>query len=569
MTSKTTSPIGADALLQTLKQSGIPRIFAYPGGAILPIYDRLPQYDIERILVRHEQGAGFAAQGVSRASDQVGVCLATSGPGATNLVTAIADARLDSVPMVAITGNVFTHLIGSDAFQEVDIIGICDPIVKHSFFITKADDIPAAVQEALFLARSGRPGPVLVDITKTAQTEPLSPEIWEALQQPAHQFFNPHRGTAPSEDLSQLPKVVETFKTSQRPLAILGHGVWWSGAQQAVQKCLEAANIPFVWTVHGIGALPSDHPQSLGMLGMHGTATANYATHHADLIFGIGIRFDDRITAKLETFCENKKFVHMDIDPSEFNKNVPAIPLQGDLKSTIPQLTDALPAGDFAAWWKALQQKQKDWPLPAINKQKLTETRVLQAIFDQLDDQAAVVVDVGQHQMWAAQRFPGKSNQRFINSGGLGSMGFSLPTAMGAVYSGRETWSISGDGGFQMNLQELATIAQEQLPLKIVILNNSFLGMVRQWQELFYQKNYVDTPLYNPDFVAVAKAYGIEGLLVDQPEQLSEAVEKLKQASGSILVEFKVEKEENVFPMVPAGDSLGRTLLDRKKRIDE
>lgn len=565
---------GAEALLKALENHGTTEMYAYPGGAVLPIYDAMAHSPIRRILVRHEQAAAFAAQGYSRSTQGVGVCLATSGPGATNLVTGIADAMLDSIPMVAITGNVFKHLIGSDAFQETDIVGICEPIVKHSYFIESADDIPRVIAEAFHLAASGRPGPVLVDIPKCEQMAEVSQAIADQIE--ANQPFDlelpgysHEQATCPNE----LSQAVALLKAAKRPVVIYGHGVVLSNAEGDLADFLDKTNIPNAWTLHGIGAYNGQADLSLGMLGMHGTGAANFAVHHADLILGIGIRFDDRITGKLTEFGRNKKIIHFDIDPSEFDKNVAAdARLCGQIHDTLPALTAQLD-GDLKNQWNDWNQKlinkKTAWPLDTGSTEKLTEISVINQLYETVGEDDVVLVDVGQHQMWAAQRFFPKKSRKFLTSGGLGTMGFSLPTSIGATFSNHPVWSISGDGGFQMNSQELATIAQDNLPVKIMILNNSFLGMVRQWQELFYDKNYVDTPLKNPDFVKLGEAYGIPSFKAETIEESAALIKKMKHFEGPILVEFKLAKEENVFPMVPAGDSLGETLLNKTSKIDK
>ena len=566
--------IGAQALLKALENHQVTEMYAYPGGAVLPIYDAMSGSSIRRILVRHEQAAAFAAQGYSRSTREVGVCLATSGPGATNLVTGIADAMLDSIPMVAITGNVFKHLIGTDAFQETDIIGICEPIVKHSYFVEDANDIPRVVAEAFHLAQSGRPGPVLIDIPKCQQIETINPEIAAQLErQEPFDMELPGYKLVPKVEANEIYSAIKLIEEAQQPIVIYGHGVVLSHAEEALKDFLEKTDIPNVWTLHGIGGYDNTADLSLGMLGMHGTGAANFAVHNADLILGIGIRFDDRITGKLSEFKSNKKFVHFDIDSSEFNKNVPAaVRLHGQIRDTLPLLTQAAPEnlGDrWSGWNQVLLAKKSDWPLEPTPSGKLTEITVLNQLYDQLGTEDIVLVDVGQHQMWAAQRFFPQKSRKFLTSGGLGTMGFSLPTAMGATLSGHPVWSISGDGGFQMNSQELATIAQDNLPVKIIILNNSFLGMVRQWQELFYDKNYVDTPLANPDFVKLGEAYGIPSFRATTPEESADLLQKMQSYTGPILVEFKVEKEENVFPMVPVGESLGDTMLNTTDKISK
>ena len=566
--------IGADALLKSLENHGVSEIFAYPGGAVLPIYDRMPTYGIRRILVRHEQAAAFAAAGFSRACQKVGVCLATSGPGATNLVTGIADAKMDSVPMVVITGNVFQHLIGSDAFQEIDIVGICEPIVKHSYFVETAADLPRILSEAFHLAASGRPGPVLIDIPKSVQIEKIDPQIWQKIQNKEN-FEHDLPGYQPKKivrnNQAEIQNAADLIAASRRPVAIIGHGAVLSNAEKAVQKFLHQTQIPSVWTLHGIGVVDPFAPRSLGMLGMHGTGAANFAVHNADLVISIGSRFDDRITGDLAIFQKDKKFIHFDIDPAEFDKNVKIhARIEGEILENLPQITEKcteINPAIFDNWNKILDTKQKKWPLEKSGK--MTEISVLNQIFAKMKKDAVVAVDVGQHQMWAAQRFPSSLTRKFLTSGGLGSMGFSLPSAMGAAFAGFETWSISGDGGFQMNCQELATLVQDKIPVKIIILNNSFLGMVRQWQEMFYGKNYVDTPLQNPDFFALGKAFGIPSFRAETSADCESVLEKMKNFNdGPILAEMVVEREMNVFPMVPAGSSLGETMLDVHSKID-
>ena len=563
--------IGADILLSRLIHHGVHQIFAYPGGAVLPIYDCMPKHKIRRILVRNEQGAAFAAQGYSRATDEVGVCLATSGPGATNLVTGIADAKMDSVPMIAITGNVFGHLIGSDAFQETDIVGICEPIVKHSYFIEKAEDIPRILAEAFHLAKSGRPGPVLVDIPKSVQIEEVSAEITQKIKaQEDFAFDLPGYSTKVITETDEINKAINIIEKAERPVVIFGHGIILGNAEKELRTFLEKTQIPATWTLHGIGGIDPQNPLAFGMLGMHGLATANYAVHHADLIIGMGIRFDDRITGIVSEFHKGTKIIHFDIDHSEFNKIIPTdASIAGDLKETLPLLTKQAVAPKAKEWLTKLQNKATQWPLNGNKEGKLTEVSVINELNKLLKEDDVLVVDVGQHEMWSAQRSVATKPKKFLASGGLGTMGFSLPSAMGACFSGHKTWSISGDGGIQMNIQELGTIAQDNIPVKIIILNNGFLGMVRQWQDLFYNKNYVDTPLWNPDFVKIGEAYSIPSFKASTPEEASILLEKMNNHNGPILGEFVVEREENVFPMVPAGAHLGDTLLRQNHRLED
>ena len=560
--------IGADALLEALKNEWVTQIFGYPGGAVLPLYDRLPCHDIAHILVRHEQGAGFAAAGYARVTGNVWVCLATSWPWATNLVTAIADAKLDSIPLVAITGNVFKHLIGSDAFQEVDTVGIVEPIVKHAFFVGNADDIENVVYEAFHLARSGRPGPVLIDITKNAQADTLISPFQGKIS------LQKKSENSPSF-IPEIDKARQAIEWSKKPIIIYGHGVTLGNAHRELEDFLEKSGIPAVWTFLGIGGVDETKPRRYGMLGMHGTMASNFAVHNADCIIGIGIRFDDRIYGKLTEFQKDKHIVHFDIDPSEFGKNVKNYAsIMGDVRDTLPCMTDALwVTEDMRSEWNQWNEKiaaiAEEHPLETNQeecsmgwqKKPFTQISVIDMLYEIKHDQDIVVVDVGQHQMWSAQRFLSKYPRTFHGSGGLGTMWFSLPTAIGATYgTDRTVWSISWDGGIQMNIQELGTIMAENIPVKIIILNNSFLGMVRQWQELFYGHNYVDTPMKNPDFAKIAEAYGIKWMTARSHAEGREALNYMKNYAGPILCNFIVENESNVYPMVPAGQSLGATI---------
>ena len=566
--------IGSDILLKTLEQKGVKEIFSYPGGAVLPIFDRMPNYDIRRILVRHEQAAAFAAAGFARATNEVGVCLATSGPGATNLVTGIADAKLDSIPMVVITGNVMKHLIGSDAFQEVDMVGICEPIVKQAYFVESIEDLAQTLHEAFYLAKSGRPGPVLVDIPKCVQAAEVSNFLWNNIFESPIEVDLPGQKPADFIDTSSIEAAADLIMQAKKPIVIYGHGVILSGAEKCLSDFLEKTGMPSTWTLHGIGAADGTTDLSLGMLGMHGTGAANFSVSKADLIIGIGIRFDDRITGVLADFQLNKKIIHIDVDPSEINKNVMVnVPLCGDASQILPLLTQAVDekvSENFINWTNLVLEKKAKWVLHGEKKGKLTEISVINSLYKKIEQDDIVTVDVGQHEMWSAQRFFTSKSRKFLASGGLGTMGFSLPTAMGAAFSGNRVWSISGDGGIQMNIQELATLMQDKIPVKIIILNNGFLGMVRQWQELFYDKNYVDTPLFNPDFKALGEAYGIKSLRAGTSAEMESALDEMNAYNeGPILCEFVLEKEENVFPMVPVGKTLGETLLSANESIDK
>jgi acetolactate synthase I/II/III large subunit len=558
---------GSEILLEGLLEQGVTDIFGYPGGSVIPLYDTILRYpQLRHILVRHEQGAAFAANGYARASGKVGVCLATSGPGATNLVTGIADAMMDSIPMIAITGQVYAHLIGSDAFQETDAIGIMIPIVKHSYSVTSPEELGKVLVEAFHIAKTGRPGPVHIDITKNA-----------FLEKTEHKGFSKEihlTGYKPTIEANdrQITRATELIEKSKHPVAIVGHGVIIADAFSEVSSFLERANIPAVSTLLGIGGISSDHPCNLGMLGMHGQVYANYAVHNADLIISLGSRFDDRITGKLGEFQRQAKVIHFDIDPAELGKNIfPHVPVVGDLKNAIQKILQKLPKKEYSEWWQTINEWKEEFAVAKVHachtkrsENSLRAWDVLDILAEETNGDAIVVPDVGQHQMWTAQRFPAKKPRTHLYSGGLGAMGFSLPTAMGAKIACPEVevWSISGDGGFQMNSQELMTIVQEKLPLKIAILNNNFLGMVRQWQELFNNKAYSFVNMQNPDFVKLGEAYGIKSFRVEQKEEAREVIKKARAFDGPVLIEFKIAMEENVFPMVPQGASLGETRIE-------
>ncbi|MEI7510571.1 MAG: biosynthetic-type acetolactate synthase large subunit [Candidatus Peregrinibacteria bacterium] len=558
---------GGEILLEGLLHNGVQDIFGYPGGSVIPLYDTLLKYpQLRHILVRHEQGAAFAANGYSRASGKVGVCLATSGPGATNLVTGVADAMMDSVPMIVITGQVFAHLIGTDAFQETDAIGIMMPVVKHSYEVTQAEDLAEVIQEAFHIASTGRPGPVHIDITKNAFLEQVEFDGF-------HDEINiPGYKPTIIPNAPQIKKAVEVIAESKRPIAIVGHGALISGASSEVIAFLEKADIPCVQTLLGLSTVYSGHPLDLGLLGMHGQVYANNAVHNADLIISIGSRFDDRITGRLKDFHRQAKIIHFDIDPAEVGKNVPAhIPVVGDLKKSIEAVLKLLPVFHHTAWKEQIEQWKEEFAIPKVHAchterciNAMRAWDVIEALAEETDGDIVIVPDVGQHQMWVAQGFPYKKPYSHLYSGGLGSMGFSLPAAMGAAVAcpEKEVWSISGDGGFQMNSQELMTIVQEKIPLKIGIFNNNFLGMVRQWQELFQDKAYSFVNMQNPDFVKLAEAYGIPAFRAETKKEAHEAIKKARAINGPALIEFKIAMEENVFPMVPQGASLGETRVE-------
>ena len=548
---------GAEIIWESLLREGVRHVFGYPGGAILPTYGALARYDIKHILVRHEQGATHMADGYARASGGVGVALATSGPGATNMVTGIATAMMDSSPIVCITGQVHSKVIGFDAFQETDITGVTLPITKHNYLVTRPEDIAPSIREAFLIAQSGRPGPVLVDITKDAQQGSCLFD-WEAAapQQPAYRPN--HTATA-----SDYQKALELIRASRRPLILAGHGVLISGASRSLKTFAERAGIPVALTLLGLGAFPASHPLNLGMMGMHGEAWVNQAIQEADLLLAFGMRFDDRVTGNLATYAQNAKKIHIEIDPSEINKNVQVdVALIGDLMEVLDVLLEDLQPVDSAAWLGQIQALKGDSAVRDIqnlpDNGHLYAAHVINDLWRETRGRALVVTDVGQHQMWEAQYYHHEEPRSLITSGGLGTMGFALPAAIGAKFArpDAEVWVVAGDGGFQMTMAELATLAQEKIKLNIAIINNGYLGMVRQWQEFFYDKQYTATPLLNPDFVKLAEAFGIRGIAVHQRGQVSAAVESARQDPGPVLLDFHVEQEDSVYPMVAAGADL-------------
>jgi len=557
---------GAQILCESLLKEGVDVLFGYPGGVVLPLFDTFPQYPgLRHILVRHEQGAAHAADGYARATGKVGVCLATSGPGATNLVTGIANANLDSVPMVAITGQVARAFIGKDAFQEVDITGITLPVTKHNYLVLETSQLASIVKEAFFLARTGRPGPVLIDIPKDVFIEEIEYKEPGKVDLPG---YKPMLQGHPA----QIKKAAEIInRASQKPLIIAGRGVAISGAFEQLKQLSEVAHIPVVTTLLGIGTFPESHTLSYGMLGMHGMVYANWAVDAADLIIAIGMRFDDRATSKVSEFAPNARIIHIDLDPAEIGKNVRVdIPIVGDVKEVLTQLLKLVKPNLHREWLEELDTWRKDHPMVNArirNSRNLLPQFVVRKIYEVTKGNAIIVTGVGQNQMWAAQHYWYDRPNTFISSGGLGTMGFELPAAMGVkVGKPEETvWCIAGDGGFQMTLHELATVVQEKVAVKIAILNNGYLGMVRQWQDLFYEKRYVDTPLACPDFVKLAEAYCIPGLHVKHKAEVIPAIEKAMATDGPFLINFEVEPEENVYPMVPSGEALSKVLEEPQK----
>ncbi|MBO9698773.1 MAG: biosynthetic-type acetolactate synthase large subunit [Sporocytophaga sp.] len=552
---------GAEYIVKLIELLGAEDLFAYPGGAILPIYDALAFSKLNSVLVRHEQGASFAANGYARVAGKPGFCLATSGPGATNLVTGIADAYADSVPMIAITGQVALHLVGTDAFQETDITGICIPITKKTYLITKLEDAASIFQEAYKICIEGRPGPVLIDIPRSVQGNFIDlDEDWEQhFQKPQP----PKKCLTTNEDIH---KAATLIKNAKKPLVIAGHGVLLAKAWDELREFVHRENIPVISTILGTGAMEYNDPLFFQWLGMHGMKYANLAVQESDLIIALGIRFDDRITGTLATFAPKAKIIHCDIDRSEHGKNVKTdVFLHGDLKLVLPQLPDTRDSGNSKAraeWLMNLNDSREEFPILLPDYTDFNEVTAIKVLEEMMAPDAIVTTDVGQHQMWAAQYIVRMQPNHFLTSGGLGSMGFGLPAAMGAQAAApdKDVWCITGDGSFQMNIQELMTCVQEKWPIKILLLDNSYLGMVRQWQEQFYAKNYSGVELMNPDFVLLAKAFGLESVSVETVDQLKAAVNKAHNLDKPFLIHAKVKKEENVLPMVAPGTSLSDTI---------
>jgi acetolactate synthase I/II/III large subunit len=549
---------GASILWECLEREGVKHVFGYPGGAILPVYDALKHSKIHHVLVRHEQGATHMADGYARASGEVGVAVATSGPGATNMVTGIATAMLDSIPIVCITGQVGSKLIGSDAFQETDITGVTLPITKHNYLVTHANEVARTIREAFYVARSGRPGPVLVDITKDAQQSSCEFD-WEAAK-PQLPGYRPDLSPAPEE----YERALELIHNSKRPVILGGHGIIVSGAMREVRDFAERAGIPVAMTLLGLGAFPASHPLNLGMMGMHGEAWVNHTIQEADLLLAFGMRFDDRVTGTLKTYAPNAKKIHIEIDPAEINKNVKVdVPLVGDLREVLLELMPHVESIDRSEWLDSIDKLKGDSAVRDIqnlpDSGHLYAAHVINDLWRQTrDGNTIVVTDVGQHQMWEAQYYKHEHPRTLITSGGLGTMGFALPAAIGAKVAcpDAEVWVVVGDGGFQMTMCELATLVQENLKIHIAIINNGFLGMVRQWQEFFYDRNYAATPLLNPDFAKLAEAYGIRSMTISERFEVVPAVESARQHPGPVLIDFKVEQEDTVYPMVAAGAAL-------------
>jgi len=548
---------GAQILIESLKREGVAVIFGYPGGQVLPLFDKIYDSEIRFILTRHEQAAAHAADGYARATGKPGVCIATSGPGATNLTTGIATAYMDSIPMVAITGQVKTSVIGNDAFQEADITGITRPITKYNYLVKNVKGLAQVVREAFHIASTGRPGPVLIDIPSDIQqqeTEFIWPETIEIRGYKPTYFGHP----------GQIKKAAKLIARAKKPIIYAGGGVITSGAHQELKELAERLNIPVTWTLMGIGGFPSTHPLALGMLGMHGTAYANHAIMGADLIIAVGARFDDRVTGRLDVFARDAKIIHIDIDPSSISKNVGVeIPVVGDAKNAIGQLLEELdkPA-ETLDWLKTIESWKKKYPMKYGEKGKLKPQYVIEQIYEATKGEAIITTEVGQNQMWAAQWYKYSSPRTFISSGGLGTMGYGFPAAMGAKIGCPEkiVFDVAGDGSIQMNIQELATSVCNKINVKVAILNNGYLGMVRQWQELFYRKRYSHTCLYNPDFVKLAESYGAVGLRVTKKEEVRPALDKAIATDNTVFIDFEIEPEENVYPMVPVGEAINNMI---------
>ncbi|RCL65715.1 MAG: biosynthetic-type acetolactate synthase large subunit [Cryomorphaceae bacterium] len=557
---------GAEAVIRCLIEEGVDLIYGYPGGAIMPIYDELYKFQdkLNHVLTRHEQGATHAAQGYSRVSGKVGVVTATSGPGATNLVTGIADAQIDSTPMVCITGQVASHLLGSDAFQETDIIGISTPVTKWNCQITKAVDIPKVLAKAFYIAKSGRPGPVLIDITKDAQFEMMDFHYEKCY---SVRSYIP----TPKYSINDIEKAVKLIDSSKKPLIVWGQGVILGNAENEFKEFIEKTGIPAAWTILGLSGLPTEHPLNVGMVGMHGNYGPNVLTNECDLLIAIGMRFDDRVTGNLETYAKQAKIIHFEIDPAEINKNVDVdIAILGNVKETIPKVTNLIKKNSHKKWLNKFhtfyeieyEKVIKDDIHPS--KDGLTMGEVIREINEASDGNAIIVTDVGQHQMVACRYASFKESKSNVTSGGLGTMGFALPAALGAKMGApeREVVAIIGDGGYQMTIQELGTIFQTGAAVKIVVLNNEYLGMVRQWQQMFFEKRYASTEMINPDFVAIAKGYYIDAKKIEKRDELKTSITNMMNSNKPYFLEVKVEKEANVFPMIPSGASVSDIRLE-------
>ncbi|HAA94216.1 MAG TPA: biosynthetic-type acetolactate synthase large subunit [Dehalococcoidia bacterium] len=552
---------GAEIICESLLREGVEVIFGHPGGAILPLYDALWSYpQLRHILVRHEQAAAHAADGYSRVTGKVGVCIATSGPGATNLVTGIMGAKADSVPMVAITGQVSRASLGTEAFQECDICSIAASCTKKTFMVMTPSDLAPTIREAFYVAQEGRPGPVLIDVPRDVQLELTEAEYPEVVGVPMPEVS--------PEALQGIQEAARLIKQAERPVIISGHGILASGANEELKQLAERSGIPVITTLLGLGGFPGGHPLSLGMLGMHGMYWANLAVHEADLIVGVGMRFDDRVTGKVDTFAPHARIIHMDIDPNQVGRNVPVeVPIIGDAKASLQKLVPLVENTPRPDWMGYIENLKQEHPSLGIPPSDSLQTQHVISNLDtilQEDPQTTVVTGVGQHQMWAAQFLSFNQTNSFVSSGGLGAMGFELPAAMGVQVArpGTPVWAIAGDGGFQMTLQELVTVSEEKLPVKIALINNGHLGMVRQWQEMYFENHLKAVPVPGPDFVKLAEAYGVGAVRVSEQEDVLPAMRKAQAHDGPFLIEFVVDSTTNVYPMVPPGGSLADTIED-------
>ncbi len=557
---------GSQAVILSLLEEGVDTIFGYPGGAIMPIYDALYDHDksVKHILTRHEQGAVHAADGYARVTGKPGVCFATSGPGATNLITGIANAMLDSIPMVCIVGQVASPLLGTDAFQESDVVGISMPVTKWNYQITSPDEIPETIAQAFYIAKSGRPGPVLIDITKDAQFGELDY---------TYKKCRKIRSYVPEAPVNpfKVKEAAEIIDAAKKPLLLFGQGVIIGSAEEELKAFVEKTGTPAAWTLLGLSAMPTDHPLNVGMLGMHGNYGPNLLTNEADVIIAVGMRFDDRVTGKVSSYAANAKIIHLEIDPAEINKIKNAdVAILGNAKKSLKMLTDNVKANRHDDWLNRFKECSKIEDEKIIHKELfpekpgLTMGEVIRIAGDKTNHEAILVTDVGQHQMVASRYFKFRHPRSNVTSGGLGTMGFGLPAGMGAQLGApnRTVFAVIGDGGFQMTIQELGTIAQNKLPVKIIVLNNNFLGMVRQWQQLFFEKRYSFTELQNPDFIAIAKGFGVDAHKVEVRDDLESGIQKMLDHDGPYVLEVVIEKEDNVFPMVPSGASVSEVMLE-------
>ena len=571
ITTKTTTEIsGSQAVLEALIAEGVETVFGYPGGAIMPIYDALYDYHdkLKHILVRHEQGGIHAAQGFARSSGKVGVTFATSGPGATNLVTGLADAMIDSTPVVCITGQVFAHLLGTDAFQEVDVINITTPVTKWNYQITDANEIPAILAKAFYIAGTGRPGPVLIDITKNAQLQKFD---YAGYNKCEHiRSYRPK----PFVRKQYIEEAAKLINEARQPFVIFGQGVILGKAEKEFKKFIEKAGLPAAWTILGLSALPTEHPLNVGMLGMHGNYGPNVLTNECDVLIAVGMRFDDRVTGRLDKYAKQAKIIHLDIDPAEIDKNVKTtVPVWGDCKETLPLLTDLIETKCYPQWLQRFNEYKQEEEKVCINKElnptteELTMGEVINVLNELTNGDAIIVTDVGQHQMVTCRYAKFNQSKSNITSGGAGTMGFALPAAIGAKFGApeRTVVAVIGDGGVQMTIQELGTIMQSEIDVKILILNNQFLGMVRQWQQLFHDKRYSFVDIASPNYVMVAKAYNIDGQSISKRENIRSALSTMLNHNGSYLLEVMVGKEDNVFPMVPQGRGVSEIVLSKEQ----